>query len=252
MTSRLTSFRFPESRLDRVLSRHLSNAQYNRFVWTLYPVLRRGLGRQAPAGGSVGSEWGSQGEVEWVVEEHIDPYITTSSAVAEIGVGGGRLASLVAGKVGTLTCFDISETMLKRARIALRESSNVRFVKLDGGAYPPQFDRCFEFIYAFDVFVHLDLHALWRAIASISRMLVPGGRAFVHTSNLAAPDGWSQFAAQSGYSVSGHYFVSPEIVGILASHAGLEIVRVSSPDPAVTYLNRDFLAILRKPLEATS
>ena len=252
VSKRRISYRFPESRLERLLSRHLSNAQYNRLVWTLYPLLRRGLGRPAPAGGSVGSEWGSRAEVEWAIEEYIYPYVTTSSAVAEIGVGGGRLASLVAGRVGTLTCFDISETMLRQARAALRESSNVRFVKLDGGRYPPQFDSRFEFIYAFDVFVHLDLHSLWRAIASISRMLIPGGRAFVHTSNLAAPDGWKQFASQPGYSVSGHYFIAPQIVEILASRAGLEIVRASSPDPSVPYLNRDFLAILRKPFESTT
>jgi len=36
------------------------------------------------------------------------------SVVAEIGVGGGRIARKMVDKVKSLTCFDISTEMLKK------------------------------------------------------------------------------------------------------------------------------------------
>jgi ubiquinone/menaquinone biosynthesis C-methylase UbiE len=42
-----------------------------------------------------------------------------NTVAAEIGVGGGRIASRVAPRVKSLVAFDISEEMLKRAKAAL-------------------------------------------------------------------------------------------------------------------------------------
>jgi len=47
------------------------------------------------------------------------PYVTQASVVAEIGVGGGRVAKRMFGKVKSLTCFDISLEMLKKAKVTL-------------------------------------------------------------------------------------------------------------------------------------
>ncbi len=242
--------RFPESRLDRFLSQHLTNTQYNRLVWTLYPQLRRVLGRPARETRAVGSEWGGAQEVELIVEEFVFPYVTSSSVVGELGVGGGRIARLVAPRVGTFVGFDISASMLRQARDALAGHSNVDFVKVDKAGFRPELDGTFDFVYAFDTFVHLELHVMWQYVSGFARILKPDGKAFLHTSNLAAPDGWEQFAAQEGYSVSGHYFVSPEIVGILASRAGFEIVKASVPEARSAYLNRDYLVVLAKRAEA--
>lgn len=238
--------RFPESRIDRILSQHLSNTQYNRLIWTLYPLLRGPLGRPARRATAVGSEWGGTGEVERIVGEFILPFVDASSIVGELGVGGGRVATLVAPNVGTFVGFDISSPMLRQARRALSEYSNVKLVKLREARFPSELHGTFDFVYAFDVFVHLDMHVMWRYPEGFSSILKRGGKAFVHTSNIAAPDGWNQFVSQSGYSVSGHYFVSPETVEVLASHAGFEVVHASTPDPSSSYLNRDHLAVLSK------
>ena len=237
---------FATSAVDRFLSSHLSNAQYNRLVWTVYPALRRLAGR-APRGQVVGEEWGlDPRDVDEVVEEFVAPYVTDESVVAGIGVGGGRIAARVAPRVRELYGFDISRTMLRRAREALREHPNVRYVKLDRPEELAAYEGRFDFVYAFDVFLHLDLHVMWRYFAQFARILRDDGKVFLHTANLAAPDGWRWFSEQRGYSVGGAYFVSPEIVGILAERAGLEAVTSSEPDPRNSYLYRDYLVVLRK------
>lgn len=55
------------------------------------------------------------------------PFIGDASDVAEIGSGGGRVAVRVAPRCASYACFDISLEMLKKARDALSELSNVRF-----------------------------------------------------------------------------------------------------------------------------
>lgn len=81
----------------------------------------------------------------------------------------------------------------------------------------------------------------------MERVLRPGGKAFVHTTNLTAAGGWERFASQEGFSMRGHYFLTPDTIRTLAEHAGLALVKESTPDPGNFYLNRDYLAVLEKP-----
>jgi SAM-dependent methyltransferase len=234
----------PESALDRLLSAHLSNAQYNRLVWTLYPLVWSAANRIRGKNEAVlGREWATEGAVETVVDEYIRPYLTPVSVVGEIGVGGGRVASKIASDVGELHCFDVSRGMLKRARRALVDHQNVHYTKLRQPACPPELCGRLDFVYAFDVLVHLDLHTIWRYLVAMHDLLAPEGRALVHVASLATPHGWEKFARQKGFSVSGFYFLCPELVAILADHAGLRIVRESEPDAGNLYTSRDYLAL---------
>ena len=159
--------------------------------------------------------------------------------MAEIGIGGGRVASRVAPHVHELVGFDVSARMLARARTALRDARNVRYVLLTEPRLPADFRESFDFLYAFDVFVHLDLHTTWKYFREIRRVLKSDAKAFVHTSNLGTPGGWRRFAAQDRYSIEGHYFMSPEIVRILAERAGLEVLHVAEPLATNFYRERD-------------
>ena len=194
----------------------------------------------------LGDEWSEPEAVDEIVSEFIRPFVTPESVVGEIGVGGARVASRVAPHVGKLYCFDIAPAMLARAKKALAGSDNVEYVLLRKPVFPREFAGAFDFVYSFDVFVHLDLHGMWRYFQEVARVLRCGGRAFIHTSNLAAPDGWARFASQEEYSVLGHYFVSPEIVQILSARSGFAIIKQSVPDPSNIYLNRDLLVVLKK------
>jgi SAM-dependent methyltransferase len=233
------------------------NLDYNRAFWDRYARVwdkkrvyienpNIGDDQRSSYLASLGDEWGRRSEVTKIVEEYIYPYVTHDSVVAEIGVGGGRIASQVAGRVKEFYALDISKEMLRKAKIALANYPAVRFVLLRKPVLPDTLiERC-DFVYSFDVFVHLDLHTMWRYFVQIHRVLRVGGYAFLHTANLKAPDGWERFSSQDEYTVDGHYFISPEIVEILAQHCSLRIVKASTPDPTNFYYNRDYLVILEK------
>ena len=52
--------------------------------------------------------------------------------------------------------------------------------------------------------------------------------------------------SQKGFSVAGLYFVCPELVAILADHAGFRKVKESSSTTRNDYLYRDYVAVLDK------
>jgi SAM-dependent methyltransferase len=247
------NFRFAESAADRFLSAHLSNAEYNRLVWGLYPYLWR-LGslagvtkpREDTSGEILGEEWGSRAWVREVLDLFVFPYVSEESVVAEIGVGGGRIATQVAPRVATFYGLDVSSGMLDKAKQALAEVDNARFLKLKGPLCPPELHGRVDFVYAFDVLVHFDLHLTWKYIQLMHEMAKPGGKALVHVANLKSPLGWERFSKQKAFSVGGLYWQCPELVAVMADRAGFQIVVESTPDPRNEYLGRDHLAVLAK------
>ena len=236
----------------------LDNVEYNRFLWDKYArewdkqkVLIEKSGSMTPEERErylqlVGDEWGNPADLQRIIEEYIQPFVDTNAVAAEIGSGGGRVASRVAPIVGKLYCFDISTEMLAKAKAALSEQANVQFMLLHQPSFPPEFGGTLDFVYSFDVFVHLDLHTIWKYLNEIRRVLKDSGLAFLHTSNLRAPQGWKLFASEDRYSVEGHYFVIPEMVQLLVDRAGLRMVKESTVDSSNFYFYRDYLFVVAK------
>jgi SAM-dependent methyltransferase len=238
----------------------LDNVAYNRSLWNWYAdkwsdldFRQRQLayeGRQDEDPASVdrlGEEWGRLDDVRQVVDKWILPHVGSDSVVGEIGTGGGRVARMVAPSVKEFHAFDVAPRMLERARTELMSVAGAQFHVLDSPALPEDLGARFDFIYSFDVFVHLDLHVQWHYLREFARVLRPGGRAFIHTANLTAEAGWDRFVAQDGYRVEGFYFMVPEAVRTLIARSGLRIVDEVSGEPGNFYYERDYLALLEKP-----
>jgi len=194
----------------------------------------------------LGDEWGISADVDEILNEFVLPYIKNTDVIGEIGSGGGRVASRLVDKCKEFYCFDISREMLKKVSEALSNQKNINYVLLETSGIPASLEEKFDFLYAFDVFVHLDLHNLWKYFHSFPKALKPGGKVFVHTTNLTAPDGWNRFAEQDSFSIHGHYFITPETVRTLAKNAGLKVIKESTPKEGNFYLNRDYLAVLER------
>ena len=244
------------------LSAELSNFEYNKECWDQYA--KTWTKKNAPVENPdvktenklqyvqyLGDEWGKVSDVEIIINDFIYPYITPETIAAEIGVGGGRVASKVAGKVKQLTCFDVAPEMINKAKVSLKEFTNIQFELLENPELSEKFNAHFDFIYSFDVFVHLDLQMLWKYIYEISNCLKPGGKAFIHTTNLKSPGGWKQFMDMLNYKHGGnslirHYFISPETIEIFAEKCNLNIIKTSKHNPENFYYNRDYLAVLEK------
>jgi SAM-dependent methyltransferase len=231
-----------EPHVRRWFPTQLDNLEWNRKMAEGYVRTSSRAGEEP-----LGREWGAPPEdVAAILDEYVFPYIGPASVVAEIGVGGGRIAVRVAPRVRRFYGFDISPGMLRAARDVLADRDNVELVLLDEPRLPRKLAAEVDFAYSFATFLHLDLHMMWRYFAEMTRVLRPGGHAFVHTATITTPGGWDRFASQETYSVLGFYFVSPEIVQTLAAHAGLTPVKASEPDERNAYLNRDYFALFRR------
>lgn len=193
-----------------------------------------------------GDEWGRPEDVAEVVRTHIEPHLTPTSEVLELGVGAGRIARLVAGRVERFVGADIAPKMLKRARAELEAFPNVELVLLDGPRLPSALEERFDFAYAFDVLVHVDLHTMRDLFFELARTLKPGGKVFVHTSNLLTDAGWSRFSGQEHYQPAGFYFISPEIVDTLLARAGFTNLEHPALGASNFYLARDYLVVAEK------
>ncbi len=236
------------------------NVEYNTEIWDWYadrwndPVFRQqqlvheGRAGEAPADvARLGEEWGRLEDAVQAIDEWILPHVDPASVCGEIGTGGGRVAVRVAPKVGEFHAFDVSPKMLKLVEAELADVPGARFHHLEAPTFPPGLTGRFDFLYSFDVFVHLDLHVQWRYLQEVERALKPGGKAFLHTANLTTEAGWRRFAEQDRYRVEGFYFTTPQAVRTLVEKAGLRVLEELGGEPGNFYYERDLLVLLEKP-----
>lgn len=192
----------------------------------------------------IGNEWGVLKDANKLIEEYLLKYVDNKSVVAEIGIGGGRIANIVAPKVEKLIGFDVAKEMLKKASKSLSEHKNIDYVHLTTSRIDSKYENTFDMVYSFDVFVHLDLHNIWAYFKEIKKVLKENGKVFIHTSNLSTPGGWDRFKVQDRYWPGGFYFITPQTIDILAEKAGYRIIKHSEIDESNFYLNRDYLFVM--------
>jgi SAM-dependent methyltransferase len=208
----------------------------------------------------LGEEWSDKLSFHQVLEDFFWPNLNDAFVVAELGSGGGRVASRIVTHVGELHCYDISKEMLKKAEAAVIQSlaenqltKPTKFEFLQTPSFPESKSNFYDFVYAFDVFPHVDLHTQWKYYQEFFRVLKPGARAIIHTANLEAPEGWDRFSQQDKYTVGGFYFMVPSMVLTLVKKAGLEVIITSAQTLSAegrngnTYYNRDFMVLVSKP-----
>ncbi|MDQ6839882.1 MAG: class I SAM-dependent methyltransferase [Actinomycetota bacterium] len=240
----------------------VDNLAYNRSLWDWYAgrwsdpgFLARQLsheGRSAEdpsAVGRLGEEWGRLDDVRAIVNSWILSQVDRTSVAGEIGTGGGRVATMVAPHVAQFHAFDLSAKMLELAREQLRGVGGTSFHVLDRPELPADLTARFDFVYSFDVFVHLDLHVQWQYLQEFHRVLKPGGKAFIHTANLTASSGWERFVAQDRYRVEGFYFMTPQGVRTLIERSGLRLLEEVGDVVGNFYTERDYLVLVEKPGE---
>merc|ERR1712166_34704 len=244
-----------------------SNLDVNRKLWNAYSdewqpeeewvrteARRAGVADNdmAPHLQFIGDEWTNKHDLDSVLAQFIFPYLN-GGVIGEVGSGGGRIACQTADQCGTLDCFDISAGMLEKAKAKTDEAgkTNVSFTLLETTQFPERFAEKFDFVYFFDVLVHVDLHDQWKYVQQLPEILKPGGKALLHTANLCSVKGWERFNKQKEFSVGGFCFTSPDIVlNMIHRQEGLRVVSHSgeynAPEQSNIYIERDFLVIVER------
>ncbi len=143
-------------------------------------------------------DWSAGGEEwtispEWrrsVVEDLMLPRLPDNAVVLEIGAGAGRWSAVLVSVARELILTDISERAIAFCRARFVNEANVRFCVTDAGL-PEIGDGAVDFVWSFDVFVHIapvDQEAYMREIARVMR---PGGRGVIHhAGRVSTSAGW--------------------------------------------------------------
>jgi ArsR family transcriptional regulator len=134
--------------------------------------------------------------------------------VLDAGAGDGATAQLLAPRARSITCVDISETLIDAARVRLAGHPNAKAEVADVTDLPfPA--ASFDQVLALNVLTHL--RAPGRALAELARVLRPGGRLVLVT--LAAHE---HLEVTSGYGHV-HPGFRPAEVKRLLERAGLAV-----------------------------
>ncbi|HUS24300.1 MAG TPA: metalloregulator ArsR/SmtB family transcription factor [Candidatus Binatia bacterium] len=148
--------------------------------------------------------------------------------VADVASGDGVLAELLADRARSITCIDVSATVIAAARQRLQAYPHVRFLEADMHALPLEAGR-FDHVFL--------MHALaytrkpQQAIAEAARVLKPGGRLV-----LAALHAHRHKAAMESYDHQNQGFAADAIRRLLEqSKLKVETCRVTSREDRPPY-----------------
>jgi SAM-dependent methyltransferase len=166
-------------------------------------------------------DWSDKGE-NWTLSEEwkrglIDyvllPQLADARDILEVGPGAGRWTEVLQPLARQLTVVDIAPRCLDMCRERFANASNIRYVLSRGAELSQVPDASIDFIWSFDVFVHISPADTDAYLAEFRRVLRPGGRAVIHHPK------WGR--AQGGFrsSMTGESFIA------LVKKHGLRFIR---------------------------
>lgn len=147
----------------------MSSRNINRFIWEHWNWERHG------------EEWTDS--QEWkaaLLEDTIFRYARTGATILEIGPGGGRWTDYLRQYAGQLILVDLCERCLEVCRARFAEYPNIKYYLTDGLSLTDVADNSVDFIWSFDVFVHVTPKDTEKYLKEMRRVLSAGGIAAIH------------------------------------------------------------------------
>jgi ubiquinone/menaquinone biosynthesis C-methylase UbiE len=166
------------NRPDTVIDLPSNTVEQNRLYWNNYDW------------SELGEEWTSTAkknkgiEPEYWKRSLIDhmllKYIREGSTILEIGPGAGRWSETLQRLANKLILADISQTCLDICEKRYNNCNNIEYYLIadQGLAYIP--DESVDYIWSYDVFVHINPSDIERYIFEIKRILKSGGYTIIH------------------------------------------------------------------------
>jgi SAM-dependent methyltransferase len=132
--------------------------------------------------------WQEKGE-EWTVTDEwkralindvLLKNIEAGKTVLEIGPGAGRWTETLQKIAKRLIVVDLSDKCIELCKKRFSNCSNIEYFVNDGNSLNFIKNNEVDFIWSFDVFVHINAWDTERYIVEFSRILKKGGRGIVH------------------------------------------------------------------------
>jgi SAM-dependent methyltransferase len=150
--------------LPGVNSRRDNRTQWSNYDWSLG-----------------GEEWTAS--AEWrrsLIDEVMLPNMPADPVSLEIGPGAGRWSSELLAASRRLVLADISEQALKLCRQKLGEDKNLEYHVTDGASLGAVAASSIDFVWSFDVFVHIAPVDQKSYLRELARVMRPGAYAVIH------------------------------------------------------------------------
>lgn len=194
---------------------------------------------------TLGDEWGGPAFADLVIERLAAPYLSREADVLELGCGGGKFSLRLAPRSRSLLCTDISAEMLGQTRATLAAhdlGANVEYRRLDGSGFEGVDGNSIDFVFSYDVQLHLQPQNVFSYLVDARRILRAGGVFMLHQVDLATPGGMHHFMAQYLHGTWKHdlgdlrrrghvFFMSEDQLRALAAAAGFEVERLVAGFP---------------------
>ncbi|HTM08207.1 MAG TPA: class I SAM-dependent methyltransferase [Verrucomicrobiae bacterium] len=150
----------------------------------LLPRILKAIRREASRNNIYGVEWGDPDFVEplrFVLNRYVLPYVNQEHCALEIGPGGGRWTRYLLG-FKKLWVVDYYAELLDELKknFAL---PNIAFVKNNGTDFPGIETRSIDYLFSFDVFVHLDEDLIKAYLTSMKPILKPEANVVIQYSD---------------------------------------------------------------------
>jgi SAM-dependent methyltransferase len=138
------------------------------------------------AGEEWSERWGtSAAQWDGTILPRIKGYLPAPT-ILEIGPGYGRWTHYLKDYCERLYVVDRAAECIEACRTRFAADPRVAGYVNEGGSLAMIPDRSIDFVFSFDVFVHIKREVVEEYLAELSRTLKIGGKGFIHHSNLGA------------------------------------------------------------------
>ena len=133
--------------------------------------------------------WEMKGGEEWtispewkqsIIDDVMLKYLTPGKAVLEIGPGAGKWTSTLQQIAQKLVIVDISSKCIEVCKKGFSDCTNISYFVTRGSNLSFLQNNSIDFIWSYDVFVHIAPADIEIYIEEFQRVLKPGGRGVIH------------------------------------------------------------------------
>ncbi len=175
-----------------------------------------------------------------LVENSMRKHIEEGSTVVEVGPGDGRWTEELLKIAGRVLLVDISKTVLALCQARFDDQDRLAYHLTDDLSLRDIADDSVDFVWSYDVFVHINPTDIETYIKTFRRILRPGGRAIIHHSGTYAGED-EQHLRRTVYRshMDGKFFA------VLLERNGL---RLLDQDGSLVHYKGDLITVFEKPL----
>lgn len=180
----------------------MNSKEINSIVWESWNWEKR-----------AGEEWTkSDAWKKSIINEIMLKQINNGSTILEIGPGAGKWTEELQKIANHLTIVDISSKCIEICKNKFSRFNNISYYVTDGSSLQFIANDSIDFIWSFDVFVHIAPNDIEKYVAEFKRVLKSNGKGIIH------------HAAEGGLHGGWRSSMTKELFAKLLIHNGLTLL----------------------------